>query len=189
VDTTSPAPAARATPAPATADLKAIAEYSLHIMADGDRADFERTIHPAAINRERNHEPPASRGTGPASWYATALWLRTAFADLHHTVNDAVTEDDLVVLHTTMSGRHVAPFVVYDAAGEVETVFPPTGKSFAVTQTHWLRVADGKVIEHWANRDDLGQARQLGWVPPTPAYLLRMARAKRNARRHAEPAS
>ena len=24
---------------------------------------------------------------------------------------------------------------------------------------------------------------QLGWVPPTPAYLFRMARAKRRARR------
>jgi len=26
-------------------------------------------------------------------------------------------------------------------------------------------------------------ARQLGWIPPTPAYLLKMARAKRRAKR------
>jgi hypothetical protein len=25
-------------------------------------------------------------------------------------------------------------------------------------------VADGLVIEHWANRDDQGMAEQLGWV-------------------------
>ena len=50
------------------------------------------------------------------------------------------------------------------------------------TQTHWLRVADGQVIEHWANRDDLGTALQLGWVPPTPLYLARAALAKRKAR-------
>ena len=37
-------------------------------------------------------------------------------------------------------------------------------------------------VEHWANRDDMGTAAQLGWVPPSPLYLLRMARAKRRAR-------
>jgi hypothetical protein len=29
----------------------------------------------------------------------------------------------------------------------------------------------------------LGTARQLGWIPPTPAYLLKMAGAKRRAQR------
>ena len=52
-----------------------------------------------------------------------------------------------------------------------------------MTQSHWFRIEDGKIIEHWANRDDLGMARQLGWIPPTPAYLFKMARAKRRAKR------
>jgi hypothetical protein len=56
---------------------------------------------------------------------------------------------------------------------------PGTGR----TQSHWFRLEDGRIIEHWANRDDLGMARQLGWIPPSPGYLLRMARAKRQARR------
>jgi hypothetical protein len=33
------------------------------------------------------------------------------------------------------------------------------------------------------NRDDLGMAVELGWVPLTPIYLLRSALAKRRARR------
>jgi hypothetical protein len=54
---------------------------------------------------------------------------------------------------------------------------PPTGRSFATQQSHWLRLTgDGRVAEHWVNRDDLGIAMQLGWVPPTPAYLLRIGR-------------
>ena len=43
---------------------------------------------------------------------------------------------------------------------------------------------DGQVVEHWANRDDMGTALQLGWIPPSPAYLVRMARATRQARKH-----
>ena len=78
-----------------------------------------------------------------------------------------------------MKGRHTRVFVDYDEDAKVGQAFPPTGRTFASTQTHWLRIADGQVIEHWANRDDLGTALQLGWVPPTPLYLA--ARAVRQA--------
>jgi predicted ester cyclase len=30
---------------------------------------------------------------------------------------------------------------------------------------HWHRLADGKVVERWAVRDDLGAAQQLGLLP------------------------
>jgi hypothetical protein len=58
-----------------------------------------------------------------------------------------------------------------------------TGRTCAVTQSHWFRIEDGKIIEHWANRDDLGMAKQLAWIPPTPAYLFKMVGAKRRAKR------
>jgi predicted ester cyclase len=141
-------------------------------------------VHPDCVNHEARDEPPASRqGYGPAAIHATALWLRDAFADLRWEVHEVVSERDLVVVHRTMSGRHVKPFASYGEDAEVKEVFPPTGRHFATTQTHWIRVAEGKMVEHWANRDDLGTAEQLGWVPPTPAYLVRMAIAKWRARR------
>ena len=62
----------------------------------------------------------------------------------------------------------------YDADARPAQAFPPTGRRFATTQTHWFRIADGKIIEHWANLDDLGTAMQLGWSPPSPPYLVRM---------------
>lgn len=71
-----------------------------------------------------------------------------------------------------MSGRHIAPFVSYDKDAQPAQVFPATGKQFASRQTHWFRVADGMVIEHWADRDDLGTATQLGWIPPSPWYTV-----------------
>jgi predicted ester cyclase len=167
-----------------TADeAKQLCIDSMMIMSCGTVVEFERVLHPNAVNREALSEPPATRVPGPEGFYATALWLREAFADLAFDIHDVVAENDLVVVHNTMSGRHHGPFVEYDADGEVATVFPPTGRTFASKQTHWFRIADGKVIEHWANRDDIGTATQLGWVPPSPAYLFRMARAKRKARR------
>jgi predicted ester cyclase len=155
---------------------------SMTLMVTGELSDFERVVHPQATNREAKDEPPAALEPGPNGFYATALWLRAAFADLAFEVHEAIVDGDLVVVHNTMSGRHHAPMVQY-TDGEVDAVFPPTGRRFATTQTHWFRIADGKVIEHWANRDDIGTARQLGWVPPTPLYLLRMAAARRRARR------
>ena len=162
--------------------VKELAVRSIRIMEDGTPEDFAEVLHPEFLNHEAKDEPPASRGRGPAAAYATAVWLRDAFAELRWEIHEAVAEGDLVAVHCTMSGRHVRPFIEYDDQAQVGQVFPPTGKSFATTQTHWLRVADGKVAEHWANRDDLGMALQLGWVPPTPLYLLRSALAKRQAR-------
>lgn len=165
-----------------TDDAKALCIRSIEIMEDGSPDDFQEILHPEFLNHEAKDEPAGARVRGPEGAYATALWLREAFAELKWTIHEVLAEGDLVVIHCTMSGRHVKPFTEYDENADIAQVFPPTGKTFATTQTHWLRVADGKVIEHWANRDDLGTALQLGWVPPTPLYLARAALAKRRAR-------
>ncbi len=39
---------------------------------------------------------------------------------------------------------------------------PATGKRFESEAIHLYRVENGKLSEHWAKRDDLGMARQLG---------------------------
>ena len=111
------------------------------------------------------------------------MWLRSAFADLHYDIHHSIVGGDLVAVNSTMNGRHVAPMAFYTEDGAVDTAFPPTNKTFAMTQSHWFRIEDRRITEHWANRDDLGTARQLGWIPPTPVYLFKMARAKRRAKR------
>jgi predicted ester cyclase len=164
------------------ADPVSVAVRSIHAMASGDRAGFDLLFHPAAADRENPVQPPSSRVPGPAGFYATALWLRAAIAGLHYDIHHALADGGLVAVNSTMNGRHTAPFAAYTEDGAVDAVFPPTNRTFAMTQSHWFRIEDGKIIEHWANRDDLGTARQLGWIPPTPAYLLKMAQAKRRAK-------
>lgn len=164
-----------------------VALRSIALMADGDLAAFREVVAPGAVNHEDVNEPGAARGGGPEAFHGTARWLRAAFADLHHEVEHVVHDGDLVVVDTTMSGRHVGPFPVHAPDGRLEQVWAPTGRTFAVRQTHWLRVEEvgGRpmVTEHWAVRDDLGQGRQLGWLPPSPPYVLRCALAKRRLAR------
>src|SRR6516164_4994463 len=144
-----------------SADPASLAVRSIHAMADGDRADFDFLYHPRATDRENQVQPPSSRVPGPAGFYATALWLRAAFADLRYDIHHAAAEGTLVAVNSTMNGRHVAPWTVYTDDGEMDTVFPPTDKTFAATQSHWFRIEDSKIIEHWANHDDIGMAKQL----------------------------
>jgi predicted ester cyclase len=175
---------AAAAPGGVTADAaKALAVRSMQIMVNGSLADFEEVVHPEAINREARDEPPESRDRGPAAFWATALWLRQWFDDLAFEIHEVVAEGDLVVVHNTMSGRQTGTAVIYGPDGGVAQAMPATGRTFATTQTHWLRLSDGQVIEHWANRDDQGTAMQLGWIPPTPRWLFRAWRATRRARR------
>jgi predicted ester cyclase len=166
-----------------TDSAKALCIRSMQIMVDGTLEDFEAVVHPEATNREAKDEPPETRGRGPAAFYATARWLRGWFDDLAFEVHDIIAEGDLVVVHNTMSGRHTGVATIYGPDGRVEQAMPPTGQRFAATQTHWFRIRDGLVVEHWANRDDQGMAMQLGWVPPTLPYLVKMGMATRRARR------
>jgi predicted ester cyclase len=118
----------------------------------GELAAADELIHPDFVNHEPSHP---DLPTGPESVKQTARSLLDAFGDeLRFDVEDAIAEGDKVVLRVTMRGRHVAPLM-----GSA-----PTGRAFAMRQVHIWRIADGKLIEHWGSRDDLGLLVQLGVV-------------------------
>jgi steroid delta-isomerase-like uncharacterized protein len=86
--------------------------------------------------------------------------LRAAFPDTVHTIEDQIAEGDKVV--TRLRGR--ATFL-----GEILGI-PPHGKVVEITGIAIHRIADGKLVEHWANADLLGFMQQLGAIPtPEPA--------------------
>ena len=89
--------------------------------------------------------------------------LATLDHDLDHptaTIHRVVAQDDIVVVHLTMHGRHVASTMPLLAA------LPPTRNAIAWDFIHIWRVADGSIVEHWACRDDVGLLAQVGgWRP------------------------
>lgn len=102
-----------------------------------------------------NHEAPPGKNRGPESMPSLIMWLRAAFPDMHYTVEDVVAEGDTVAGRVIWTGTHQGSYMG----------IPPTGRSFQVTQMHFVRFRDGKGIEHRAVRDDLGLMRQLGVIP------------------------
>lgn len=166
-----------------------VAEHAIQSVVGANAEALRLVIDPDAVNHEALTEPPGARGRGPAAFQATGTWLSAAFDDLTWATERHVVEDDLVVTYGFLAGRHRGDFVVWTPDGSVERAFAPTGRTFSVRQAHFQRVVDGLVTEHWAVRDDQGMAMQLGWVPPTPGYLVRCQRATKRARRAAKAAA
>jgi predicted ester cyclase len=94
---------------------------------------------------------------GPAAMRETAQWLLAQFPDLQMTIEAMVAEGDTVAVRILSEGTNLGP---------LNGVVPPTGKRFAARQSHWFRVENGKLAEHWATREDLVAMLQLGVVQP-----------------------
>ena len=168
----------------ATGD-KATCIRAMHLMGTGTFDEFAEVYAADAVNRESKEEPPDTRGAGPAAFHASARWLRRAVPDMAFDIHDVIGEGDLVTVHATMSGHQTGEFVAHRRDGTVAMAFPPRGRHFAVTHSHWFRMHDGRIVEHWANRDDRSMGDQLGWTPPSPIYLARMLLARRRLRQKA----
>jgi predicted ester cyclase len=145
-----------------------LVERDFRLMEHWDDAEASAIIAPTMHNDESVAEPPEARQPGVAGARATYDWLHAAYADLRWVIHRVIAEGEWVAAHTTMSGRQHGPFATFTPDGAVAQVFPPTGRTFEVSQTHWFRIAEGQLIEHRADRDDLGQAMQLGWFGAPP---------------------
>jgi len=106
-----------------------------------------------------NHEAAAGRSPGLEGAKETTVWLHEAFSDLHFDIEDVISDGEKVVIRGVSSGRHTG------AAGPLRQL-PVTGRAFRVQHIHIFSVANGRVAEHWACRDDLGHMGQLGLLPP-----------------------
>jgi steroid delta-isomerase-like uncharacterized protein len=105
-----------------------------------------------------NHAASPGSNRGPESMRGSVTWARNAFPDLHFEIEELIAEGDIVAGRLTMSGTHEGSLM-----GE-----PPTGRSVRTNHMHFVRFRDGKAVEHWGVRDDLGMMRQLGLIPEQP---------------------
>ncbi|MFC1639206.1 ester cyclase [Gemmatimonadota bacterium] len=81
---------------------------------------------------------------GEEAWY-------TAFPDTHHTIEDLVADGDKVVLREHVKGTHRAEF----------QGIPPSGREVTMSAMLMYRLAEGKIVEIWAEGDLTGFVGQL----------------------------
>jgi len=156
----------------------------LEITARGDLEAVTANVTSDYFNRRCADEPTDTRGRGPEALKATIRWLHRAFTEMRFEFHEVLVQGDRAVARVTLHARQHGPFVVHDSPdGRVTDAFPSNGRSFAVRQTHWFKIADGAIAEHDAVRDDLSMAKQLGWIPPKPMFILRMLLTRRRERR------
>lgn len=123
----------------------------LEILNQGKMQLIDELFAPEYVDRTPQPDVAPTR-EGFKQWVTA---LRTAFPDIHYTLEDTIEGGDRWVGRLTASGTMTGDF-----AG-----MPATGKRATWTEIHILRMADEQVIEHWGVAQELGMLVQLGVIP------------------------
>lgn len=88
------------------------------------------------------------------------------FPDWKMEIIEMVAEGESVVVRCKVSGSHEGVGAKRTNGGFLAGV-EPTHKRFVVQHMHWYKLRGGKIVDHYASRDDLGMTQQLGLLPLT----------------------
>jgi predicted ester cyclase len=78
--------------------------------------------------------------------------IHTVFPDMHQTIEQIMTDGDMVAVRLIARGTHQGPFMGVE----------PTGKQITHGVLMMMKVKDGKIVEYWANADMPSLLEQLG---------------------------
>ncbi len=87
---------------------------------------------------------------------AFSTYRRAAIPDFHVVIDEVIAEGDKVVVRGHESGTQVGEY----GFGEMFH-FPPSGKRFTVSWIDIYTIANGKIVDMWAEMDIDAMKRQL----------------------------
>jgi len=102
------------------------------------------------------HDPAGTHAGSFEQLKASAAAVFAAMPDLHLTANDVIVEGDKAVKRWTARGTQTGEWIG----------IPATGKEVVITGNNVFRIANGRIVECWAESDALGLMQQLGVIPP-----------------------
>jgi predicted ester cyclase len=139
-----------------------IVRRSIEALNTGDVTKVSEFIHPNYFDRDSQSIPGREKLRGPEAFVDTVKKLRAALSELYYEEQEIiVASNDKVVSIMIVTGKHTG-----DLFG-----IPPTGNNFSYQTAHFYTIADDKLVEHKAFRDDLSFMIQLGVIgAASPQY-------------------
>jgi steroid delta-isomerase-like uncharacterized protein len=134
----------------ATEENKALVRRFYEEVWDRGNVEFAQEVF--AGDYLRHDLRPTAAAPGGQGQRQIAAAFRAAFPDLRWHVDLLLAEGDLVAGRWTASGTNTGPWAGMAA----------TGRHATFSGVNIFRIRDGKVVEIWNHRDDLGLAQQLG---------------------------
>jgi steroid delta-isomerase-like uncharacterized protein len=126
-----------------------IQRYFNELFNQGRTELIETLIHPDYVNHSPG-TPDLPRGRSGIKLVVEGM--RSAFPDLHYTIEDMVLGSDAVAVRSSMRGTQHGDFFG----------LPATGRPVAVAQYTIERFRDGRIVAHHRLTDELALMRQLG---------------------------
>lgn len=147
-----PAPAAREAVSTIEQNKQTARRWSEELWSRGNLAVADEIIAADYVRHDPGDPFPAR---GPQDVKRIVSMLRGMLPDFHIQVEAMVAEGDMVVSRYTATAT--------DTVGYMG--LPATGKRIRTAAIQIFRFKDGKIVESWAARDDLGTLKQLGHLP------------------------
>ena len=126
---------------------RALVDEIVTLLWGGDEARVSTIVDPGY----RDHAA-AGAGRGPHGFRAEREAFRRAFADVEVSAHDFLLAGGRAAVRLRFRGLHVGPYAGLE----------PCGRTVEWEEIHLWRMDGGRLVEHWACRDDLAALRRMG---------------------------
>jgi predicted ester cyclase len=120
--------------------------WAREAVAEGRVDVFDELVSPDAVD----HSGPAPVN-GVEGFKSRTRGIHAAFTDIEVVVEDLLVDGDKLAWRWRLTAIHSSPFLGV----------APTGRRVTMTGMNIQRIANGMVVEHWSNADQLGLLRQV----------------------------
>ncbi len=132
------------------ANKELVRAFTKAVFDEGDASAVDRYLASDFVNHVTGR-------SGTDDFQRLAAELQDA-PEKANVIDFLVAEGDLVVAFMTITRTVHRDTRIFGYAIKGQ------GQSYTVHHVHIYRIAEGKITEHWALRDDIGMLRQLGLI-------------------------
>jgi steroid delta-isomerase-like uncharacterized protein len=119
---------------------------------DGRLEELDELFTPDSVFHCALQDDPLIGPGGARGFFSV---IRTAYPDLHVTIEDLVTEGDRAAIRIITRGTNTGPMRTYD----------PTGRRAEFGEMFFFRFENGRIAELWQQLNVITMLRQIGRAP------------------------